>query len=72
MTTPAQASIATAAQTVADGLLSSARTHKRAAAHHRRAAQQDMQALERLRFECARHGIRLVVTATAPKEAEAR
>ena len=54
----AQAHVATAA---IEELTASARRHKQAASQHRRAAQADMQAVERLRAECARLGIGLEV-----------
>jgi len=53
----AQALVATAAAQ----LTASARRHKQAASQHRRAAQADMQAVERLRADCARLGIKLVL-----------
>ena len=56
--TQAQAHVATAA---IEELTASARRHKQAAAQHRRAAQADMQAVERLRAVCAAHGIKLEV-----------
>lgn len=42
-------------------LLERARFHKRQANRHRRAAQAAMQALDDLRRDCARLGIRLVI-----------
>lgn len=54
----AQAHVATAA---IEELTQSARRHKQAAAFHRRAAQADMQAVDRLRAALARLGISLEV-----------
>jgi hypothetical protein len=66
----AQAPSATAAQARADALFQAAREHKRAARFHRRSAQEAMQELDRLRAECARLGIRLVIhPGHSPKEA---
>jgi hypothetical protein len=65
----AQAPVATALITAATELHRSARAHKQAAAAHRRAAQRDMQALESLRVECARLGIRLDIV-QSPQEAQ--
>lgn len=52
----------------AQRLLDEAAQHKRLAAHHRRQAQRRMQALERLRTECAALGIHLIVNGEAPEE----
>jgi hypothetical protein len=57
--TTAQAPGATADQ--ARRLFEQARFHKREANRHRRAAQEAMQALDRLRADCERLGIRLVL-----------
>ena len=66
----AQAYSATAAQAEADRLLGLARAHKRQAQQHRRMARSAMQQLDAFRAECARHGIRLLITpGHSPKEA---
>lgn len=59
--TTAEAPSATAATQAARRLLEAARFHKRESNRHRRAARDAMQALDRLRIDCERLGIRLVL-----------
>jgi aspartate aminotransferase-like enzyme len=55
------ATAATAAQVVVSALRESARRNKRLSAQHRRAAQQDMAALEEIRNKCRAIGIEVVI-----------
>ncbi len=57
-----------AAASAARALREQAKGHKRAAAFHRRGAQQCMRALAQLEKDCAAHGIKLIVEGEDPKE----
>lgn len=65
MTTLALAEVAPAMQQAATALREGARAHKRASELHRRQARALMERLDRLREECARHGITLTINTEA-------